>query len=829
MKFSEQWLREWVNPPINTETLLEQLTNAGLEVDSAKPLAAAFNKVVVAEVRAVSQHPNADRLKICSVDIGQDLPIIIVTNVADIAPHKKVAAALVGAKLPGLEIKQAALRGIDSFGMFCSAKTLGISDDDSGLLYLPDDAPLGEDLRKYLNLDDTVIDIELTPNRGDCLSIAGIAREVAVANNITIQAPAIKTIVATITDEIKVQVQAPEACPRYLCRVIRNIKSTTTPQWMQDKLHRSGLRSVHPVVDVTNYVMLEVGQPMHAFDLAKLNGGITVRYAEPGETLILLDDQELKLSEEDCHPRNERSEAAGIHADSKENLGFPPSQARVRMTANENQQNKTLVITDEKNVLALAGIMGGFHSGIARDTKDIVLEAAFFAPEKLLGKARHYGLHTDSSHRFERGVDAELPLHAIERASELLLQIVGGEAGPIVEKSSAEYLPKRAPIQLRATRIEKLLGINVAAKQVETILQQLQMSVTKNAEGWQVIPPTHRFDIAIEVDLIEEVARIYGFNNIPNTLPVLASNMLPQATSQLPLAELRTRLKNRAYQEAVCYSFVDPDLQKALTPDLTPLALSNPISSELSVMRTTLWAGLLPILQHNQKRQQERVRLFETGLRFVPTANGLQQISTIAGLVWGSALPEQWGEKSRAVDFYDVKADVESLLADKAISFAKTDVSALHPGRSAAVQLGDARIGYVGALHPELEQKLGLNGVYGFELDLPPVLQTRLLHYEAISKFPTIRRDLALLVDKSVKAETLSHKIAEIAGKLLNNLVIFDVYQGQGVPEGQKSIAIGIFLQAIDRTLVDEEVNQLIDKIVSALRQEFAAVIRGAN
>jgi phenylalanyl-tRNA synthetase beta chain len=717
---------------------------------------------------------------------------VIVTNEVSVTPGIKVATALIGAHLPELTIKLSALRGVESFGMFCSAKTLGLTDDDKGLLQFDAAAPVGISVREYLHLDDTMIDVALTPNRGDCLSIVGIAREIGVANQLKTEVLKIEAIEPSVSDQIHIEIKAPEACPRYVSRVIRKINpNATTPLWMQEKLRRGGLRSIHPVVDVTNYVMLELGQPMHAFDLNSLGNRIVIDY--PG--------------------------AAG-----KETTKDVP----LLNGEKRDLKTDTLTIQDGNGqIVALAGLMGAIRSSIVSTTTDIVLESAFFAPDKIMGKARQYGLHTDSSHRFERGVDPQLQLLATHRATALLLEIVGGQPGPCVEKIFPEHMPKKPAIFLREARIKKVLGIDIAPERVTAILEGLGIKVQKISDGWNVEAPSFRFDLNLEVDCIEELGRIYGYNKIPATLPQLSARLLEHFTQKIPLANIRAILKNRAYHEVIGYSFVEPKLQNLLDQKNVPLPLSNPISPELSVMRTTLWASLLPILLHNQKRQQTRIRIFETGLRFVEQQGSLQQIPTIAGLVWGAALPEQWGAAAKPVDFYDIKNDVEALLAGRVLTFADIERDGkLHPGRGAQVMIGDKAMGYVGALHPEIEQKLGLNNIYGFELDLTPVQEMRLPVAQTVSKYPAIRRDLAIVVSKEIKADTISSEILKIAGNLLNNLIIFDVYQGQGIAPNQMSIAFGLVLQAADRTLVDEEVNQLMANIINGLQHRFAAVLR---
>ncbi|MCA1805532.1 MAG: phenylalanine--tRNA ligase subunit beta [Xanthomonadaceae bacterium] len=595
MKFSEQWLREWVNPPVTAAELAEQLTMAGLEVDSVTPVAGDFSGVVVGEVLSAEPHPDADKLRVCKVNAGAE-PLQIVCGAPNVSVGMKVSTALIGALLPGdFKIKKSKLRGVESSGMLCSARELGLSEDAAGLMALPADAPVGTDIRAYLGLNDTCIEVDLTPNRGDCLGMAGIAREIGVLNRCAVAGPGMDPVPATIKDTFPVRVSAPEDCPRYLGRVIRGIDpSAATPLWMQEKLRRGGIRSLGPVVDVTNYVLLELGQPMHAFDLATLSGGIEVRHARAGEQLTLLDEKVIELD------------------------------------------TGSLLIADADKPLALAGIMGGAGSGVSDCTDSLFLECAFFTPARIAGRARHYGLHTDSSHRFERGVDYLLQHRALERATALLLALVGGQAGPVIEVTSETQLPRVAPIHLRAARLQRLLGLRPDDATVEDILTRLGMDVQAGEGGWQVTPPTFRFDVTLEADLIEEIGRVYGYNRLPSSAFQAALVMRPAPEDRVPLRRLRDLLVNRGYQEAVTYSFVDPEIQGLVTPDLVPVPLANPISSELSVMRTSLWQGLLRTLQHNLNRQQRRVRIFEHGLKAAPLVSGRFPVSPRCAGIWPS-------------------------------------------------------------------------------------------------------------------------------------------------------------------------------------------------
>ncbi|WP_207063775.1 phenylalanine--tRNA ligase subunit beta [Motiliproteus sp. SC1-56] len=793
MKFSEQWLREWVNPAINTEELVAQITMAGLEVDGVEPAAADFSGVVVGEILSAEPHPNADKLQVCRVSNGSDESFQVVCGAPNARPGIKVPFAQVGAVLPeGFKIKKAKLRQVESFGMLCSASELGVSDDHDGLLELAADAPVGEDFRSYLGLDDQVIEVDLTPNRGDCLSIAGLAREVGVLNKAPVKPVACEPVVPVIDDRFPIEIEAPEACPRYVGRVIRGINpAASTPVWMQERLRRGGIRSIDPVVDVTNYVMLELGQPMHAFDLAELEGGIRVRKAETGEKLVLLDGQEIELDSD------------------------------------------TLVIADQRRPLAMAGVMGGEHSGVSDQTRDIFLETAFFDPVSIAGKARAYGLHTDSSHRFERGVDHELQVRAAERAAQLLLDIVGGQPGPISEVSVAAALPPVAEVRLRAERIQKLLSLDIPATEVEEILQRLGMEVQADGEGaWRVRVPSYRFDVALEEDLLEELARIYGYNRLPVRTTNASLALRPEPEAKAGLAELRRLLVARGYQEAITYSFVEPKVQKLFDPEREPVALANPISADMAVMRTSLWPGLIKAVQHNQHRQQPRIRLFESGQRFLPGADGLVQDNVLAGAVFGSRFPEGWAAGNEPSDFFDVKGDVEALLAHGGAldqyRFVAAEHPALHPGQCARIERNGEAVGYLGALHPSLLKTLDLNGpVFLFELALAGIEPGVLPAFEALSKFPETRRDLALLVDESVPVSALLESVRENAGAWLKDVTLFDVYQGEGIENGKKSLALGLTWQHPSRTLNDEEVNEVFEAIVAAAKQRFAATLRG--
>lgn len=788
MKFSEQWLREWVNPSINVQDLADQITMAGLEVDSVDPVAGEFTGVIVAEIVSLEKHPDADKLNVCQVNTGTET-VQIVCGAANARAGLKAPLATIGANLPGdFKIKKSKLRGVESFGMLCAEKELAMAESSDGLMELPADATVGMDIREYLQLNDQAIEIELTPNRSDCLSVKGVAREVATLNNCDMTPVNIVEQAATIDDVIAVKIEATNACPRYLGRVIRNVNvKTETPLWMQEKLRRSGFRSLGPVVDVTNYVLMELGQPMHAFDLEKLNGGITVRLANEGEEVELLDGKKVKAGAD------------------------------------------TLLIADDKANLALAGIMGGDSSAVSDATQHIFFESAYFAPDAIAGRARRYGLHTDSSHRFERGVDPALQRNAIERATELLLQIAGGEAGPVIEETTTAYSIERDSIHLRRARIKRILGITLEDDEIQTILTRLGMIVEAVEGGWNVTAPSFRFDIAIESDLIEELIRIHGYNNIPRVMPVYAAVMREKTEKQLAMQNLRQNLLDNGYFESVTYSFVDPEWCKVLAPNDQSIPLANPMSSEMSVMRTTLWAGMLKVLQHNLNRQQSRVRLFETGLRFIEQESGTLQQPMLAGVVTGGLLPEQWAADSREIDFYDVKGDVEAFLslAGGKIEFVTEVHPALHPGQSARIKKDGKSIGWLGALHPEAQKRLDLSQkVYLFELELGSVCDKNVPKFNVLSKFPEVRRDISLLVDEKLSVSAIKECIVRAASEVLQDVIVFDVYAGKGVSPGLKSVALGLILQDFSRTLVDDDVDHEIQKIVSSLKKELNATLR---
>ncbi|MBB71363.1 MAG: phenylalanine--tRNA ligase subunit beta [Legionellales bacterium] len=791
MKLSELWLREWANPAIDSDTLVARLTMAGLEVDSVDTVAQHFNGIVVGEVVEVSQHPDADKLRVCKVNVGEAEPLSIVCGAANVAKGMRVPVATVGAVIgDDFKIKKAKLRGVESFGMICSTSELGLTETSDGIMGLPQDAPIGEDIRTYLQLDDSSIDVDLTPNRGDCLSVQGVARDVAVMNRCDFTPLAIASVKATHDDTFPVNIIAKEDCPHYVGRVIKNIDiHRPSPLWLTERLRRSGLRSIDPVVDVTNYVLLELGQPMHAFDLDTLKDGITVRKAREGESLVLLDGENITLTDD------------------------------------------VLVIADDDGPLAMAGIMGGENSGVTSNSKNIFLESAFFAPQLLAGKARRFGLHTDSSHRFERGVDPALQVQAIERATALLLDIVGGEAGPIIEVREPSLYPARNIIELRRERLQAVLGITIPDADVLDILQRCQFEPTETKDGWQVTAPSFRFDIEREEDLIEEVIRIYGYDNVPAATVFDELTAKHTSERQLPLDRFKQCLNDRDYSEVITYSFVDHKLQQRMTPGDKPVHLLNPISADMSVMRTSLWPGLLQAAVYNLNRQQSRLRFFESGLCFSQPAEDIEQEQRLAGIAVGTMAEKQWGVGQRALDFYDVKGDVEALFSlgheSATVEFSAGEHPALHPGQTAKIFRDNKEIGLIGRLHPQIAQQWGINGaVFLFELSFQGLRHAELPNFATLSKYPAISRDIAVVVDESTHAAAVMENINNSAGELLTNLQLFDVYQGEGIDPGHKSLALGLTWQADSRTLVDDEVNQLMEKVINSLKNNFGAVLR---
>jgi len=780
MQFPESWLRNLVNPALDTAQLSHALTMAGLEVEASAPAAPPFNNVVVAEILSAVKHPDADRLRVCQVDVGEATPVTIVCGAPNAAAGLKVPCARPGATLPGFEIKVARVRGVESFGMLCSTKELGLEGTADGLMVLPDDAPVGEDFRGWLNLDDTLITLKLTPNRADCLSMQGLAREVGAITGAEVRFPRVVEIESRIQDTVPVQISASEACPRYLSRVVRGINAQAmTPRWMAERLERSGIRPLLAPVDITNYVLLELGQPMHAFALSRLQGGIEVRMARTGEQLKLLNDQVAELAPD------------------------------------------MLVIADANGPLALAGIMGGQASSVERVTVDLMLEAAFFAPTAIAGRARRLGLSTDSSHRFERGVDFGATRRAMERATELLVDICGGQVGPVTE--AVAELPQRLPITLRLSRLYRVAGIEFDAEQVVRDFIALGATVERHDDNLIVTPPSFRFDLSIEEDLIEEAVRLLGYDNIPAQPPAAPSRMLPHDETLLPDDTLRQMMVGLDYQEVITYSFVDPACEHALNAEARPLPLANPIASHLSVMRTTLWGGLIETLRHNLNRQQERVRIFELGRVY---ASLKMQPMKMGGLIYGDTLPEQWGEKARRVDFFDLKGDLERLFG-RALDAQPGVHPALHPGQSATLWHNGKAVGWLGALHPRLVQEFGLaSPPMLFEVDSPVLAQRDLPRHAGVSRFPLVRRDLAFVMGTEIPAGDLLAALREEAPPQVRSIDVFDDYRGKGMIENQKSLAIRVVMQDTQRTLTDQEVDDSVQKLVETARRQCNASLR---
>ena len=793
MKVPYSWLAEWVKLPWPPAELGARLTMAGFELESLASAAPQFTGVVVAEILSAERHPQADKLTVCRVSMGRGEALQIVCGAPNARAGLKSALAQVGAVLPGeLAIRAATLRGIESQGMLASAKELGLAESSNGILELPPDAPVGKSLREYLGLDEAVLEVNVTPNRGDAMSMLGIAREVAALTGTPVTGPAIRALTGAAGEALTVRLEAPAACPRFAGCIVHGIDNhATTPLWMRERLRRAGLRPISPVVDVTNYVMLELGQPLHAYDLAKLQGGIRVRLALQGEALVLLDGKEIRADED------------------------------------------MLLITDETGAVGLAGIMGGLRTAVSADTRDVYLESAFFAPAAILGRARRVGLVTDAGQRFERGVDPSGQARAIERAVALLNPFAGGAAGVVHVTESAPDLPRRVPVALRAARLQKLLGVELPAAKVSTALAGLGLQVVAAADGWRATPPAHRFDLVIEADLIEEVARIVGFEAIPETEAAVPQHFRPLPEAQPAESAWLEALAARGYQEAITLAFVDPVLQSQLFPSVPALALSNPIASDLSVMRVSLWPGLLRAALENQHRQADRIRLFEHGTRFELSGGSTREIDSLAGVACGARLPEQWGiakEGRVALDLFDVKADLMALIAATgdagSFSFESAAHPALHPGRSARVLRRGETVGWLGELHPTLVKSMDFTYTpVLFELDVA-ALAVRRSAYQEISRFPQVRRDLAIVVDESVTLSTIAERVTLSASSLLRELRVFDLYRGPGLEEGRKSIALGLIFQDISRTLTVDDVERLMSSVVADLREKLNARIR---
>ena len=783
MQFSYSWLKTQADTELSADKLEHLLTMSGLEVEEAETAAPAFTGVVIAEVKSVEKHPDADRLNVTQVDAGTGELVQIVCGAPNVKAGIKVPCSLPGAVLPGnFKIKPAKMRGVVSNGMLCSTDELGLPDDGvNGLHVLPQDAPVGANIREYLDLDDTVFTLKITPNRADCLSIKGIAREVSALTGCTFKQPAIHAAPITGSRKQPVQIDAPADCGRFISRVIENVNArATTPDWMKQRLERSGIRSISALVDIGNYVMLEIGQPMHVFDADKLSGSLHIRRAREGETLECLNEKTVSLSE------------------------------------------NTLVVADEKSALSLAGLMGGAASAVSDGTRNIVLEAAWFAPAVIAGKSRQYGFGSDSSFRFERGVDYRLQADAIERATELVLQICGGQVGEMVE--AVGDLPSEKRVGVRLSRVAKVLGVDIAAEQVETILRTLGLQPEKTADGFQTTSPSFRFDIEIEADLIEEIGRVYGYENIPDDATSGSLKMLPLPETRRPRFAVYNEMAARGYREVVSYAFVDEAWETDFAANANPIRLQNPLAAQYAVMRSTLIGGLVEILQNNLNRKQNRVRIFEIARVFAKNADGsFAQNERIGGLWYGAAMPEQWGEKTRNADFYDIKADVENLLKNSKIEFAKTAHPALHPGRAAEIVSDGRVIGFVGELHPKWLQKYDLpQAPLVFEVDMDAVLQRGKTRYQPVSKFQAVRRDLAFVLPENVSYTELESSLKTVSSPLVQEIALFDVYRGTGLPEGMKSMAVKVVLQDMENTLTDEAVEPVMAKLVDA-----AAVVGG--
>ena len=784
MKFSENWLRTFVNPLLATRELADAVTMSGVEVEAIEPVAPPFAGVVVGEVQKVERHPGADRLSVCEVNVGGER-VRIVCGAPNVTAGMKVPAALPGATLPGMTIQVAKVRGVESHGMLCSAKELGLAEDTAGLLALPPGAAPGSDVRKLLELDDHLLTLKPTPNRGDCLSLYGIAREVAAVTGAPLTPPESRAVRVTGADRLSVTLEAPQACPRYCGRLVKGIDGgAATPEWMARRLARSGIRPIGAAVDITNYVMLELGQPLHAFDAAKLHGGIRVRHARSGERLTLLNGETPALSPE------------------------------------------FLVIADEAKAVALAGIMGGLETGVTGVTRDVFLESAFFSPEAIAGRTRLLNFASDSSYRFERGVDFAGAPAALELATQLILDICGGSAGPVTEARAA--LPAREPVRLRLARVERLLGARLDGAQVSAILRRLRFEFSTAGGEYRVTPPTYRFDIAIEEDLIEELARIHGYDRIPASMPAAPATMLPAPETTRDLAGFRGLLAARDYQEIVTFGFVDAAWEADFAGNGRPVALANPIASHLSVMRSSLAGGLVHCLVHNLGRKQERVRLFEAGRCFLAEAQGeYRQPIRIGALAYGDARHEQWGLPARRADFHDLKSDVEALLAPAGVEFRRTEHPALHPGKSASIVVGNMTAGWIGELHPRWQRKYDLPlAPVLFELEYEAIRGRALPAYSEASRFPPVRRDIAAEISETISYQEIVEGLRRDKPPIVTEIGLFDIYRGTGVDKGKKSLAFRVLLQDTRKTLTEAEVESAVSQLRRILQQKFNAKLR---
>jgi len=794
MKFSEKWLREWVDPPLDTGELAHRLTMIGHEVDAIESRGEGLDGVLVAEVVAVKSHPDADRLSVCQVATGKGEPLEVVCGAPNVRQGMKSPFAPVGTKLPnGVKLRRAKIRGVTSNGMLCSAIELGLGDESDGIIELHDDAPVGQALADYLSLPDCSFDLDLTPNRGDCFSVMGIARDVSAMTSTPMSGPQFGKVKATISDEHPVELVLPEGCPRFAARVVRGIDlSARSPVWLIERLRRSGLREIHPVVDITNYVMLELGQPLHAYDCQLLNGPIRPRLAKKGEKLTLLDEKEVEL--------------------------LP----------------NTLVITDDSGPIGMAGIMGGLSTAVTTKTTDVFFEAAFWPPHFMAGRARQYGMHTDASLRFERGVDPDLQARAIERATELLIAISGGQAGPLVDHCVAKHLPKNAPLDLRRERLRRILGTEIAGERVTQILANLGLITRETDAGWTVEIPSYRFDIDVEDALVEEVARIFGYDEIPEATAIGETPLATASESKVDVELVANALVARDYQEVITYSFIDEESNTLVSGKKSVLVLSNPISSEMSVMRSSIWPGLIAAASSNAARQQDRIRLFEIGKTFHGSLEAPIEVVRVAGIAIGDVVSEQWGSSSQAVDFFDLKADVMSILQMagdvREFEFVAAEHPALQQGQVAEIIRNNESIGVLGKLHPLVAKKMNLDkSALMFEIDADKSFAAVVPVAESVSKFPAIRRDIAIIVKDDVMVAELIKVTESVAPELVKSVRVFDVYRGSGIEPGLKSVALGLILQETSRTLTDDDADAVMAAVLRNLGREFAAVLRDKN
>jgi len=787
MNILSSWLREWISPDVSDELLAEQLTMAGLEVDGIEPVAPAFTNVVVGHVVQCEKHPDADKLNLCQVDVGQSENLQIICGAKNVAKGLKVITATVGAVLPGnFKIKKAKLRGVESYGMICSESELGMSDSSDGIAELDADAPIGVNIREYLNLDDNVIELDITPNRGDCFSILGVAREVSANYNMPFTMPSCE-VSGSGESGIKASVSNTKACPKYLTRTVNGIDNTVaTPKWMVDKLTRSGQALHSVVVDITNYVLLELGQPMHAFDLSKVSGAINVRNANSGEKIELLNETTVVLNDD------------------------------------------TLIITDDNQPLAIAGVMGGMGSSTQSDSVDILLESAFFEPVSIAGKARNYGLHTESSLRFERGVDFNITEVAMDRATQLIIDICGGQASDVSACVDENALPVLEPITITQDKIQKVLGFELDSNWIEEKFVNLDFNITeKSNDSWTIIPPSFRFDIRISADLIEELARLYGYDKLPVQKLSLDANINVIKEADVDKYDLMQALVGRGYQEVITYSFVSEKYQDLVDPDAKKITLSNPISADMSTMRSSLWAGLLQTVESNQRRGHANARFFEIGLCF-GGVNADEQANKLAGIVSGNRFEAQWSSDTQALDFFDAKADLESVLAftNAQFDFEAAEHPALQKGQSAKIMLNGLSVGWIGALAPSVQKELSLPKCYMYEVDLDCALKGKVSKYKAFSQYQQAQRDIALVLDEATPVADLVCSIQDLKQTHFIDVALFDIYTGENIDSGKKSVALNLTYQSMEATLSDEEVNTKVEEVLALMQDKFSAVLR---